>query len=391
MDYESLIPYLSESMKQNYNDIKNLKSETEQICRVLDKLYGEFVMKQLSMPSPTSNPPSVVKVSKSGLGAKWLLLVSVCVILIVASIGVFFVLSTKPDPPIQEITPVDHNIFKNQRARTVLLDLYNSTNGQNWHVNNGWATTTPHCSWYGIYCEDDSVSRISLQQNNLVGTIPDSLGDLDSVSLIDLAYNRLFGTIPHSLTFLPNLYSLNISTNTNLSGRITRLANLPAVVNLDLSGCNFEGAIPEELMQITSLARLNLSSNVLTGTIPSPKHWISWMDLSSNMLRGTIPDIHAMSEINLSNNRLTGNTSGLTFSLVQVLDLSNNQLSGDFWLAEQVLEKLIRLNISHNNFTTMNALVIPNSTAVESCDASKNNFECPLHEWMAEKCKATCR
>lgn len=46
VDYESLIPYLSESVKQNYRDIQSNKSETEQIRIVVDLLYSEFIKKE---------------------------------------------------------------------------------------------------------------------------------------------------------------------------------------------------------------------------------------------------------------------------------------------------------------------------------------------------------
>ena len=38
VDYESLIPYLSESIKQNFKDLNHLQSKTDQIHRVVDML-----------------------------------------------------------------------------------------------------------------------------------------------------------------------------------------------------------------------------------------------------------------------------------------------------------------------------------------------------------------
>jgi len=62
----------------------------------------------------------------------------------------------------------------------ILLDLYNSTNGEQWNANLGWNVTNTPCSWTGIICGDGQVTKVSLQRNQLSGSIPAELGNLTS-------------------------------------------------------------------------------------------------------------------------------------------------------------------------------------------------------------------
>jgi hypothetical protein len=50
-----------------------------------------------------------------------------------------------------------------------LLELYNSTDGANWTNNEGWNVTDTPCSWKGIACENNGVTKISLYKNQLTG------------------------------------------------------------------------------------------------------------------------------------------------------------------------------------------------------------------------------
>ncbi len=64
-----------------------------------------------------------------------------------------------------------------------LLDLYDSTNGPSWTSAWWWDTDSNVCTWQGISCSNiagqDRVTSISLQSNNLNGSLPSSLSTLD--------------------------------------------------------------------------------------------------------------------------------------------------------------------------------------------------------------------
>ena len=70
---------------------------------------------------------------------------------------------------------------KSQHANHAeLKKIYLSTNGNGWTNNSGWKTgiNNPNaspCTWYGVYCEGNLVKGISLPNNNLTGTLPESI------------------------------------------------------------------------------------------------------------------------------------------------------------------------------------------------------------------------
>ncbi len=79
-----------------------------------------------------------------------------------------------------------------------MIDLYNSTNGPGWTNHSNWLTSAPLYSWFGIFSGDSiHVQVITLNNNNLVGTLPSSLGNLTSDGMyINLSNNRLSGSLP---------------------------------------------------------------------------------------------------------------------------------------------------------------------------------------------------
>ncbi|RHN58604.1 putative non-specific serine/threonine protein kinase [Medicago truncatula] len=85
---------------------------------------------------------------------------------------------------------------------------------------------------------------------------------------IDLSSNQLIGNIPEEIGNLMELVSLNLSNN-NLNGKITsKIGRLTSLEFLDLSRNHFSGLIPPSLAQIDRLSLLNLSDNYLSGRIP---------------------------------------------------------------------------------------------------------------------------
>ena len=87
--------------------------------------------------------------------------------------------------------------------KNALIQLYNATNGANW--TSKWDLKSPVSSWYGVKLQADKVVSIDLQKNNLVGTLPASIGDLKSLELLNLSFNKLSGSIPASIGELSSL------------------------------------------------------------------------------------------------------------------------------------------------------------------------------------------
>ena len=88
------------------------------------------------------------------------------------------------------------------------VDLYKSTNGKNWIHNNNWLTKKPLDSWYGVYVVKNKVCGLYLYGNNLMGTLPESMGNYDSLTDIQIWRDQISGTIPASIGKLKYLVTL---------------------------------------------------------------------------------------------------------------------------------------------------------------------------------------
>ena len=177
--------------------------------------------------------------------------------------------------------------------RAALIALYNSTNGDNWSNNSVWnGALGTECSWYGVTCTGDSVTKLSLSYNQLTGSIPAELGSLTNLQELSLSGNQLTGSIPVELGNLTNLQELSLGGN-QLTGSIpAELGNLTNLQYLYLGGNHLAGSIPAELGNLTNLQELNLSRNQLTGSIPAELGNLTNLRrlyLNSNQLTGSIP------------------------------------------------------------------------------------------------------
>ena len=69
--------------------------------------------------------------------------------------------------------------------RTVLLNLYTSTNGGSWTTSTNWnGAVGTECTWFRVTCDStgSTVTGILLENNNLTGTLP-SLAGLTNLSV----------------------------------------------------------------------------------------------------------------------------------------------------------------------------------------------------------------
>ncbi|EZH72253.1 hypothetical protein ATO12_25295, partial [Aquimarina atlantica] len=92
------------------------------------------------------------------------------------------------------------------QERQALVDLYNSTDGANWtntQANNQpWLINDPNSlvsDWYGVTVVADKVTTLKLDNNNLVGTIPNSISNIPGLESLSLTRNTLSGSIPTTI------------------------------------------------------------------------------------------------------------------------------------------------------------------------------------------------
>lgn len=109
------------------------------------------------------------------------------------------------------------------QEREALIALYNETGGDNWTDNTNWCSDKPLNEWFGVEFWNGHVRSLSLYNNNLAGTIPESIGNLTSLRILWLNNNKLTGTLPSSM------------------------ANLNQLENIDLCGNFMNGTIPDEV------------------------------------------------------------------------------------------------------------------------------------------------
>ncbi|RRT54056.1 hypothetical protein B296_00038538 [Ensete ventricosum] len=163
-----------------------------------------------------------------------------------------------------------------------------------------------------------SLKNLTLAGNNFTGPVPDSIGGLASIKSLDVSRNFLSGPLPASLTGLRNLESLNLSRNGFSKSIPTGMELIPTLESVDLSRNQLDAGVDWNfLMQSSSIIHVDFSGNLLTS---SPKELKSLSDISETIRY-----------LNLSNNRLTGPLIGVgisTFGSLKVLDLSYNQLYG---------------------------------------------------------------
>ncbi|KAF8399090.1 hypothetical protein HHK36_014956 [Tetracentron sinense] len=151
-----------------------------------------------------------------------------------------------------------------------------------------WNETADHCTWYGVSCLQNRVSRLvlegldlngsfealtslnqlrvlSLKRNRFSGSIPD-LSNLTALKMLFLSYNEFSGEFPTSLPSLFRLYRLDLAFN-NLSGPIPATVNrFTHILTLRFEENGFSGTIPT--LNLPNLQEFNVSGNRLTGAIP---------------------------------------------------------------------------------------------------------------------------
>ncbi|KAM3345387.1 hypothetical protein P3S68_025096 [Capsicum galapagoense] len=285
-------------------------------------------------------------------------------------------------------------------------------------------------------CQISSLEYLNLEWNDLTGHLPLCIIQLPKLSSLYIQRNRLNGNMPFSLfrksrlaeislgtsglsveiddpdqpfaqTFQPkildftscnmrgeipdffsnftSLMVLNFANN-SLSGAIPQwLFNLPALSILALPMNNFIGFIPPMIHLKSSLfpTMVNLARNKLQGPIPTQLENVNVIDLTLNNFVGSIPsqigEAPGIRSISLSGNKIRGSSLPESFchasNVLQVLDLSNNSLSGTIRRNLGNCRSLIYLNLGQNNLTGSVPEELKHITSLRYLDLNGNQFE----------------
>lgn len=101
------------------------------------------------------------------------------------------------------------------KTKNLLMELFYATDGENWKNNSGWGIEDDLSQWYGVTVNNaGSVTKISLTDNNLSGTLPDIFDKFPDLEVLNLNKNSLQGQIPQSFKdFKKEGFSANLQYN----------------------------------------------------------------------------------------------------------------------------------------------------------------------------------
>ncbi|KAG6537986.1 probable LRR receptor-like serine/threonine-protein kinase At2g24230 [Zingiber officinale] len=230
-----------------------------------------------------------------------------------------------------------------------------------------------------------SLASLDLSANNIAGSLPGNIGNFKLMESLDFSHNRFSGEIPREVGSLTNLRFLNLSSNflemsipETFLGCVALVsidlsnnklgANLPVgfgssfnnLTTMDLSGNRFAGKMPD-LSNLPSLAFLNLSGNLFRDlSLEGLREALQVVDLSKNQFRRLISQV---------NRSFTSNSSSLIY-----LDMSMNELTGEFFLGLGDLRSLNHLNLAFNKFSSQEFVHIELPSALQYLNLSRTNL-----------------
>ncbi|XP_031122593.1 receptor kinase-like protein Xa21 [Ipomoea triloba] len=237
---------------------------------------------------------------------------------------------------------------------------------------------------------------LDLSDNKLSGSFPETLGrGLLRLQGLYLHNNEIEGSIPNTMCYLKELYELDLGDN-KLSGKIPNcFENLSSLRKLHLSSNSLTSTIPLGFWNNKDILEIDLSSNLLNGTLSSEigsMHSMVYLNLSSNQFSGEIPStigqLQNLLNLSLSSNRLHGPIPQSFDGLIslQALDLSNNNLSGGIPKSMEKLKDLVYLNLSFNDLSGK----IPNGGPFTNFSMESfmgNNELCGASRFHVMECK----
>ncbi|KAL0911950.1 hypothetical protein M5K25_017889 [Dendrobium thyrsiflorum] len=279
----------------------------------------------------------------------------------------------------------------------------------------GSASTVDSCprSWHGVTCDDSgaviavaldglglsgelkfstivgmrALRNLSLSGNSFTGRLVPAIGAMTSLQVVDLSENRFYGPVPGKLTNLWGLVHLNLSSNGFKGGFPSGIQNLQQLRVLDLRSNALWGDVGAILSELRNVEHVDLSNNKFYGVLfmESSNFWslantVKYMNLSYNRLSGRFFSNDSMrlfrnlEILDLGQNQLTGELPSFdSLSNLKVFRAGNNLLDGP--ITEELFGsamQLMELDLSGNGFT--GSIQAVSSTTLKSLDLSSNSL-----------------
>ena len=186
---------------------------------------------------------------------------------------------------------------KENALRTVLVQLYDNMDGNNWvaEKKTNWKTEEPLDTWAGVTMVDGKITQLNLSGFGLNGQLPAGIGTLTDLTKLTLSSNPgLTGPLPSTIGNLANLDGL-LAVTTGLEGPLPKeMGNLKKLTNLQLNNNNITGTIPDEWGGMEALKNFGLYNTKISDPLPNTifenwKHIGSILLHSNPNLTGPLP------------------------------------------------------------------------------------------------------
>ncbi|KAL4559700.1 hypothetical protein LXL04_031844 [Taraxacum kok-saghyz] len=178
-----------------------------------------------------------------------------------------------------------------QALVTFMNNLKPTQTTPNW----GWNISSDPCTskWVGVTCDKSNVTvkKIVLEIVNLSGTLDfTSLCKASNLLVLSLNFNNLTGTLSPEISNCNRLTHFYLTGN-RFSGAIPgSLADLPNVKRIVISNNDFSGELPD-FSRTTSLLTFFAQNNRFTGQLPVFNYnQLQEFNVANNNLTGPVPD-----------------------------------------------------------------------------------------------------
>ncbi|PNT00042.1 hypothetical protein POPTR_015G024600v4 [Populus trichocarpa] len=289
-----------------------------------------------------------------------------------------------------------------------------------------------------------SLRELDISNNQLNGSILESIGFLSKLDYFDVSFNSLQGLVSGGhFSNLSKLKHLDLSYNSLVLRFKSDWDPAFQLKNIHLSSCHLGPCFPKWLRTQIKVRLLDISSASISDTVPNwfwnllPK--LAFLNISHNLMRGTLPDFSsvdavddtfpgfdlsfnrfegllpafpfntaslilsnnlfsgpislicnivgkALSFLDLSNNLLTGQLPNcfMNWSTLVVLNLANNNLSGEIPSSVGSLFSLQTLSLNKNSLYGELPMSLKNCSMLKFLDLSRNQLSGEIPAWIGE-------
>jgi Leucine-rich repeat (LRR) protein len=228
---------------------------------------------------------------------------------------------------------IDYCFCSRSLDSLALVSLYNQTNGKTW--KDPWNLKSNMNTWKGLeFNLSNCVKSLILDNRNLIGKLPDSLGFLTNIENITISnHPNLSSSIPLNFNRFKKLKQLRLYNN-NIDGSIPILDSLILLEKLVISKNIISGNIIPSIAKLINLEEINLDSNALTGNLPD-----------------SLPKLLKLKYFSVKNNKINGRLPSQYSSMknLEILDLSYNNLEDTLPSYFTKFPSLKKLQLNNNN------------------------------------------